>query len=53
MAWKDFCFGAVSVLGTEFLLAAIGIILAVLKSERATAKFLKAAKKLPEATSND
>jgi len=45
MAWKDFLFGAVSVLGTEFLIAAVGVIVAVLRSERAASKLLKAAKK--------
>ena len=45
MAWKDFWFGAVSVLGAEFLIALLGVIVAVLRSERATKKLLKAAKK--------
>jgi len=44
MAWKDFLFGAVSVLGAEFLLAALGVIVAILRSERATKKLLKKTK---------
>jgi len=53
MAWKDFCFGAVTVLGAEFLLAAVSIIVAILRSERAASKLLKTAKKPLEPQTND
>ena len=41
MAWKDFWFGAAAVLGAEFLLAAAGVMVAILKSERATKNLLR------------
>ena len=53
MVWKDFCFGAVAVLGAEFLLAAVGILVAILRSERAAGKLLKAANKPLAPKTND
>jgi len=40
MEWKDFWFGVVSTLGAEFVLAVIGLAVALLKTERATNKLL-------------
>jgi len=45
MVWKDFIFGAVSLLGAEFVLAVVILIVALLRSERAANRRLKAAKK--------
>jgi hypothetical protein len=44
MAWKDFWFGAAAVLGAEFLIALLGVAVAILRSERATKKLLEKAK---------
>jgi len=43
--WKDFWFGVAATLGTQFVLAVTIVVVALLKSERAASRLLKAAKK--------
>ena len=43
--WKDFLFGVAATLGTEFVLALAILAIALLRSERAANRLLKAAVK--------
>jgi hypothetical protein len=53
MAWKDFLFGVAAALSAELLLAATGVAIALLRTERVSKKLLKAAKKLPDKKRDD
>jgi len=52
MAWKDYLLGVATVFSMEFLGAGIGVIVALLRSERATNRLLKAAVR-PRDEAND
>ena len=48
MVWKDFFFGVAATFSGELLLAVIIVVTALLRSERASNKLLKAARKTAE-----
>jgi len=52
MVWKDFLFGVAAVLSVELLLAVAIVAIALLRSERAANRLLKAAGK-PRDTGHD
>ena len=52
MIWKDFLFGVAAVLSTELLLTVAVVAIALLRSERAANRLLRAAGK-PRDTAHD